>query len=100
MLILICALATAGAALACFIRWVPLPQWVLWASNGSYGAPMGAMGLMGCYGLPMEASQQLPCPIPCRRRIQQAQLMKGPNKIILTMDDLTFINTLSCKQVP
>ncbi|KAM8986004.1 retinal guanylyl cyclase 1, partial [Ara ararauna] len=34
-----------------------------------------------------------------RRRIQQAQLMKGPNKIILTMDDLTFINTHSCKQV-
>uniref|UniRef100_A0A8C3N9H6 guanylate cyclase n=1 Tax=Geospiza parvula TaxID=87175 RepID=A0A8C3N9H6_GEOPR len=27
------------------------------------------------------------------RRIQQAQLMKGPNKIILTMEDLTFINT-------
>ncbi|XP_040437480.1 LOW QUALITY PROTEIN: retinal guanylyl cyclase 1-like, partial [Falco naumanni] len=34
-----------------------------------------------------------------RRRIQQAQLMKGPNKIILTMEDLTFINTQSSKQV-
>ncbi|XP_014749454.1 PREDICTED: retinal guanylyl cyclase 1-like, partial [Sturnus vulgaris] len=32
------------------------------------------------------------------RRIQQAQLMKGPNKIILTMEDLTFINTQSSKQ--
>ncbi|GAB0201257.1 retinal guanylyl cyclase 1 [Grus japonensis] len=34
-----------------------------------------------------------------RRRIQQAQLMKGPNKIILTMEDLTFINTQSSKRV-
>uniref|UniRef100_A0A8V5HBT8 Guanylate cyclase n=1 Tax=Melopsittacus undulatus TaxID=13146 RepID=A0A8V5HBT8_MELUD len=34
-----------------------------------------------------------------RRRMHQAQLMKGPNKIILTMDDLTFINTHSCKQL-
>ncbi|XP_074714069.1 retinal guanylyl cyclase 1-like [Strix uralensis] len=34
-----------------------------------------------------------------RRRIQQAQLMKGPNKIILTMEDLTFINTQSSRQV-
>uniref|UniRef100_A0A8B9C0F3 Retinal guanylyl cyclase 1 n=1 Tax=Anser brachyrhynchus TaxID=132585 RepID=A0A8B9C0F3_9AVES len=34
-----------------------------------------------------------------RRRIQQAQLMKGPNKIILTMEDLTFINTQSNKRV-
>nr|XP_042702508.1 retinal guanylyl cyclase 2 [Chrysemys picta bellii] len=30
-----------------------------------------------------------------RRRILHAQLMKGPNKIILTMDDLTFIHTQS-----
>lgn len=36
---------------------------------------------------------------PRRRRIQQAQLMKGPNKIILTMEDLTFINTQSSKRV-
>uniref|UniRef100_W5N7Q9 Receptor ligand binding region domain-containing protein n=1 Tax=Lepisosteus oculatus TaxID=7918 RepID=W5N7Q9_LEPOC len=27
-----------------------------------------------------------------RRRIQQSQLMKGPNKILLTLDDLVFIN--------
>uniref|UniRef100_A0A672THE2 guanylate cyclase n=1 Tax=Strigops habroptila TaxID=2489341 RepID=A0A672THE2_STRHB len=59
--------------------WVPPPQW-------APTTPMGAMGLMGgtlgCY----------------KRRIQQAQLMKGPNKIILTMEDLTFINIQSCKQ--
>uniref|UniRef100_A0A8C8SQR6 guanylate cyclase n=1 Tax=Pelusios castaneus TaxID=367368 RepID=A0A8C8SQR6_9SAUR len=34
-----------------------------------------------------------------RRRILHAQLMKGPNKIVLTMDDLTFINTQSSKKV-
>ncbi|XP_025917774.1 retinal guanylyl cyclase 1-like, partial [Apteryx rowi] len=34
-----------------------------------------------------------------RRHIQQAQLMKGPNKIILTMEDLTFIDTQSSKRV-
>uniref|UniRef100_A0ACB8EXA1 Uncharacterized protein n=1 Tax=Sphaerodactylus townsendi TaxID=933632 RepID=A0ACB8EXA1_9SAUR len=33
-----------------------------------------------------------------RRYIQHAQLMKGPNKMILTMDDLTFINTQSSKK--
>ncbi|XP_065136206.1 retinal guanylyl cyclase 2 [Paramisgurnus dabryanus] len=27
-----------------------------------------------------------------RRRIQQIQLIKGPNRILLTLDDLTFIN--------
>ncbi|XP_058684433.1 retinal guanylyl cyclase 1, partial [Poecile atricapillus] len=43
------------------------------------------------------AGAALACHI--RRRIQQAQLMKGPNKIILTMEDLTFINTQSSKQV-
>uniref|UniRef100_A0A674JB32 guanylate cyclase n=1 Tax=Terrapene triunguis TaxID=2587831 RepID=A0A674JB32_9SAUR len=34
-----------------------------------------------------------------RRRILHAQLMKGPNKIILTMDDLTFIHTQSSNKV-
>ncbi|XP_053117185.1 retinal guanylyl cyclase 1 isoform X2 [Hemicordylus capensis] len=33
-----------------------------------------------------------------RRRIQHAQLVKGPNKIILTMDDITFINTQNSKK--
>ncbi|XP_015261155.1 PREDICTED: retinal guanylyl cyclase 2-like, partial [Gekko japonicus] len=33
-----------------------------------------------------------------RRYIQHAQLMKGPNKMILTMDDLTFINMQSSKK--
>ncbi|XP_075764300.1 retinal guanylyl cyclase 1 isoform X2 [Pelodiscus sinensis] len=33
-----------------------------------------------------------------RRRILHAQLMKGPDKIILTMEDLTFINTQSSKK--
>ncbi|XP_058876920.1 retinal guanylyl cyclase 2-like [Acipenser ruthenus] len=33
-----------------------------------------------------------------RRRIQQAQLMKGPNKLLLTMDDLVFINVLLSKK--
>ncbi|XP_006271922.2 retinal guanylyl cyclase 1 isoform X2 [Alligator mississippiensis] len=33
-----------------------------------------------------------------RRRIQHGQLMKGPNKIVLTMEDLTFINTQSSKK--
>uniref|UniRef100_A0A8C1CCH2 Guanylate cyclase n=1 Tax=Cyprinus carpio carpio TaxID=630221 RepID=A0A8C1CCH2_CYPCA len=28
----------------------------------------------------------------CRRRIQQIQLIKGPNRILLTLEDLTFIN--------
>ncbi|CAN8178664.1 unnamed protein product [Coccothraustes coccothraustes] len=43
------------------------------------------------------AGAALACHI--RRRLQQAQLMKGPNKIILTMEDLTFINTQSSKQL-
>ncbi|XP_059693525.1 retinal guanylyl cyclase 1, partial [Haemorhous mexicanus] len=43
------------------------------------------------------AGAALACHI--RRRLLQAQLMKGPNKIILTMEDLTFINTQSSKQV-
>lgn len=34
-----------------------------------------------------------------RRRIQHAQLMKGPNKIVLTMDDITFLNTQNSKKV-
>ncbi|XP_040271789.1 retinal guanylyl cyclase 1 [Bufo bufo] len=34
-----------------------------------------------------------------RRRIQQAKLMKGPNKMILTMDDLVFIYTQSKKKL-
>ncbi|XP_077170514.1 retinal guanylyl cyclase 1 isoform X2 [Paroedura picta] len=33
-----------------------------------------------------------------RRYIQHAQLMKGPNKMILTMDDLTFISMQSSKK--
>ncbi|KAJ6652050.1 hypothetical protein lerEdw1_015458, partial [Lerista edwardsae] len=33
-----------------------------------------------------------------RRRIQHAQLMKGPNKIVLTMDDITFLNTQNSKK--
>ncbi|KAH0626113.1 hypothetical protein JD844_000888 [Phrynosoma platyrhinos] len=33
-----------------------------------------------------------------RRQFQHAQLMKGPNKIVLTMDDLTFINTGNSKK--
>ncbi|XP_068130121.1 retinal guanylyl cyclase 1 [Hyperolius riggenbachi] len=34
-----------------------------------------------------------------RRRIQQAKLLRGPNKIILTMDDLVFIYTQSRKKL-
>ncbi|XP_010874856.2 retinal guanylyl cyclase 2 [Esox lucius] len=35
-----------------------------------------------------------------RRRIQQIQLVKGPNRILLTLDDLTFINPqLSRKKI-
>ncbi|KAM4035292.1 retinal guanylyl cyclase 1 [Anomaloglossus baeobatrachus] len=34
-----------------------------------------------------------------RRRIQHAKLLKGPNKIILTMDDLVFIYTQSKKKL-
>ncbi|KAM4747553.1 retinal guanylyl cyclase 1 [Rhinophrynus dorsalis] len=34
-----------------------------------------------------------------RRRIQYANLMKGPNKIILTMEDVTFIHSQSRKKV-
>ncbi|XP_042330865.1 retinal guanylyl cyclase 1 isoform X2 [Sceloporus undulatus] len=33
-----------------------------------------------------------------RRQFQHAQLMRGPNKIVLTMDDLTFINTGNSKK--
>nr|XP_033781045.1 retinal guanylyl cyclase 1 [Geotrypetes seraphini] len=33
-----------------------------------------------------------------RRRIHQAKLLKGPNKIILTLDDLAFINTQTSKK--
>ncbi|XP_072255463.1 retinal guanylyl cyclase 1 [Pyxicephalus adspersus] len=34
-----------------------------------------------------------------RRRIQQAKLSRGPNKIILNMDDLVFIHTQSKKKM-
>ncbi|XP_067888872.1 retinal guanylyl cyclase 2 [Heterodontus francisci] len=35
-----------------------------------------------------------------RRRIQQIQMVKGPNKIIMTLEDLTFINSqLSKKKI-
>ncbi|KAM9312980.1 retinal guanylyl cyclase 1 [Gastrophryne carolinensis] len=34
-----------------------------------------------------------------RRRIQHAKLLKGPNKILLTMDDLVFIHTQSKKKL-
>ncbi|XP_069841604.1 retinal guanylyl cyclase 1 isoform X2 [Dendropsophus ebraccatus] len=34
-----------------------------------------------------------------RRRIQHAKLMRGPNKIFLTMDDLVFIHTQSRKKL-
>ncbi|XP_017597797.1 PREDICTED: retinal guanylyl cyclase 1 [Corvus brachyrhynchos] len=40
-----------------------------------------------------------PSPLSPRRYIQQAQLVNGPNKIILTMEDLTFTYTHSSKQV-
>ncbi|XP_053218136.1 retinal guanylyl cyclase 1 isoform X1 [Podarcis raffonei] len=33
-----------------------------------------------------------------RRQFQHAQLMKGPDKIVLTMDDLTFIHTQNSKK--
>lgn len=35
----------------------------------------------------------------CRRRIQQIQLIKGPNRILLTLEDLTFINPQLSKRV-
>uniref|UniRef100_A0A8C7UTT8 Guanylate cyclase n=1 Tax=Oncorhynchus mykiss TaxID=8022 RepID=A0A8C7UTT8_ONCMY len=34
-----------------------------------------------------------------RRRIQQIQLVKGPNRILLTLEDLTFINPQLSKRV-
>ncbi|XP_069502457.1 retinal guanylyl cyclase 2-like isoform X1 [Ambystoma mexicanum] len=33
-----------------------------------------------------------------RRRVQHANMMKGPNKILLTMEDLAFINTQTSKK--
>lgn len=57
------------------------------------------MGLRGDLRVPHVATPVASMSPPCRRRIQQAQLMKGPNKIILTMEDLTFINTQSNKRV-
>lgn len=57
------------------------------------------MGLRGDLRVPHVATPAASMSPPCRRRIQQAQLMKGPNKIILTMEDLTFINTQSNKRV-
>uniref|UniRef100_A0A667YPE9 Guanylate cyclase n=1 Tax=Myripristis murdjan TaxID=586833 RepID=A0A667YPE9_9TELE len=33
-----------------------------------------------------------PCLLLPRRRIQQIRMVKGPNKILLTLDDVTFIN--------
>ena len=63
---------------------------------GALGGPGGDLGeVQGPWGATSAASASP----PRRRRIQQAQLMKGPNKIILTMEDLTFINTQSSKQV-
>lgn len=57
------------------------------------------MGLKGDLRVPHVGTPAASVSPPCRRRIQQAQLMKGPNKIILTMEDLTFINTQSNKRV-
>lgn len=34
-----------------------------------------------------------------RRRLQQIQLVKGPNRILLTLEDLTFINPQLSKKV-
>lgn len=34
-----------------------------------------------------------------RRRIQQLQLVKGPNRILLTLEDLSFINPQLSKRV-
>lgn len=34
-----------------------------------------------------------------RRRLQQIQLVKGPNRILLTLEDLTFINPELSKKV-
>ncbi len=34
-----------------------------------------------------------------RRRLQQIQLVKGPNRIVLTLEDLTFINPQLSKKV-
>lgn len=49
--VLVSALIAAGAALACFIRWVPPPHKVPWGSRETSGSPMWA-------------PQQLPCPLP------------------------------------
>lgn len=91
LFLLISALIAAGAALACHIRWVPPP------SQGAAGLTGRAReSLVGGRAGGISAASVSP---PRRRRIQQAQLMKGPNKIILTMEDLTFIHTQSSKQV-
>lgn len=34
-----------------------------------------------------------------RRRLQQIQLVKGPNRILLTLEDLTFINPQLSRKV-
>lgn len=39
------------------------------------------------------------CVSPVRRRLQQIQLVKGPNRILLTLEDLTFINPQLSKKV-
>lgn len=39
------------------------------------------------------------CISPVRRRLQQIQLVKGPNRILLTLEDLTFINPQLSKKV-
>lgn len=41
----------------------------------------------------------LNCNVIGRRRLQQIQLIKGPNRILLTLEDLTFINPQLSKQV-
>ena len=45
------------------------------------------------------ALSSLICNLIGRRRIQQIQLFKGPNRILLTLEDLTFINPQLSKRV-
>lgn len=39
------------------------------------------------------------CILLVRRRLQQIQLVKGPNRILLSLEDLTFINPQLSKKV-
>nr|XP_031363584.1 retinal guanylyl cyclase 1 [Lonchura striata domestica] len=73
---------------------VMVPPW-FWTSRGMDAGFVFFLFLL--IAALIAAGAALACHI--RRRIQQAQLMKGPNKIILTMEDLTFINTQSSKQL-